>query len=365
MSLEDLFIRMSIDFGTFGSAFGWCVYLRDDDDPSARRIFTYDQWPGQPTASVKTRTALLLDRNGEVVAWGHEANRLWALHRHDRRDRGWQYGDKFKMSLAKLEDGPRSYRSMAIDRYEDVENLVTLFLRCIRERAVQEIEASGYRAEDVLYCITVPNIWTDRQKAVMRECALKAGFPAEDGRLILALEPEAAAQHARVAGVQVTRSDGTDGTDGGEGADRALLNTPGRRFVVADCGGGTIDNTSYFVEPTGHMVEVGGVSGEMCGGAFVNAAFEEQVLVPRLGGAALFSKLQNACPEGIEELLDAWERAKLNVTVGQDTPCICPSWPALHVGCPRGCDGRWPRYRTELTTRSWSHQMKSRTRSKQ
>ena len=315
MSLDELLLRVSIDFGTYASGFGWCIYL-GGDDPAVRRIVTFDQWPGQPVASVKTRTALLLDRFGEVIAWGYKATRLWSLHRYDRRDRGWQYKTNFKMSLAKDDSDPQRYRSVALDRHQDdVEELITKFLACIRERVLQEIETSGYDDADVLYCLTVPNIWTDRQKALMRQCALKAGFPSEDGRLILALEPEAAAQHARIAGVQVADRTGTD---------HAMLNTTGRRFVVADCGGGTVDLTSYVVETTGHMVEMGTVSGEMCGGAFVNAAFEQHVLVPRLGGPVQFTKLQDTCPEGIEELLDAWERAKLNVTVGHDSPLYLP-----------------------------------------
>jgi hypothetical protein len=310
MAIDDALLRAAFDIGTYASAMGWCVPVAEDEDPAGRVIATVAQWPGQSVASVKTRTALLLDRDGEVLAWGDDAVAQWARHRHDRRDRGWRLAELFKMRLGR-DDENISHRPLDTEPDDDPAELITKFLRCMLTRFLVEITKSGFGPDDVMYCLTVPNIWNDRQKAIMRRCARNAGLPVDDGRVILALEPEAAAQHARVAGVRVPGSVSTD---------RTILTCPGRRFVVADCGGGTVDLTSYLIDAHGHLLEAGGFSGDACGGSFVNDAFVTSVLVSRLGGIDRFRKLQEACPEGIDAIVGEWERAKLTVTAENDQP---------------------------------------------
>ncbi|CRK56805.1 heat shock 70kD protein 12B [Alloactinosynnema sp. L-07] len=318
-------VNASFDFGTHASGYGWCEH-NVDDEPTLRKIRTFDQWPKQPVPSVKTLTALLLDRDGEVIAWGHSAHQMWVEHRADRRDKGWRYFHGFKMSLARDDAEPGRYRSMALDdREDDPEELITKFLGCLFRHVLADLQASGYEETDTRWCITVPAIWNEHQKAIMRRCAQRAGFPHEDGRLILAYEPEAAAQHARVTNVMVTDADGQS---------REVFNVPGRRFIVCDCGGGTVDLTSYQIEPDRSMIEMGSVSGEARGAKYVNKAIEEQVLVPRLGGLALYAKLQEHCPEGIEDLLAAWERAKLNIGVDHNRPVYLPITMALAKKIP-------------------------------
>ncbi|WHT20183.1 hypothetical protein N8J89_03670 [Crossiella sp. CA-258035] len=310
---ETHLVNASLDFGTHATGYGWCEH--GVDDPALRKIRTFDQWPNQPVPSVKTLTALLLDRDGDVIAWGHDALRRWNEHRADRRDKGWRYHHGFKMHLAK--DAPRLRTSWAAydESEEPVENLITKFLRCMLRHVLADLAASGYQESDIRWCITVPAIWNDHQKVVMRKCAERAGFPTEDGRLILAYEPEAAAQHARVSNIMITDS---------LGGARDVLTAPGRRVVVADCGGGTADMTSFQVEPDGSLVEVGRVSGDARGSHYVNEALLKNVLVPRLGGEKLYKKLVEQCPEGVEDLLAAWERAKLNVVVDQARPVYLP-----------------------------------------
>src|SRR5262245_1147037 len=98
----------------------------------------------------------------------------------------------------------------------------------------------------------------------MRRAAQEAGFPADDDRLLLALEPEAAAHHARVSGVKVL-DDASDGCPD--------LMRPGIRFMVVDCGGGTVDITAYRNDDRGRMVEIGRVAGDKRGSHYLNQAF--------------------------------------------------------------------------------------------
>ncbi|OLZ42845.1 hypothetical protein BS329_41290 [Amycolatopsis coloradensis] len=260
-------------------------------------------------ASVKTRTALLLDRDGNVIAWGDDAVVRWRQHRKDRVRLGWRFEELFKMNLMDDTD-PHPLGALAPRSTSATEDLITKYLRCMLDRVLEEISEAGFTAEDALFCLTVPNIWNDGNKAIMRRCARNAGFPEDDDRLILALEPEAAAQHARVAGIRVP----------GRTNDRQLLITPGQRLIVADCGGGTIDRTSYRVCADGSLEETGTSSGHPGGGAYVDRAFVDTILIPRLGGADRFRKLQDTCPDGIDAVLDQWQSAKLHITADNDTP---------------------------------------------
>lgn len=244
------------------------------------------------------------------MEWGWEAHRTWRTRGAHLFRTGLRLKKHFKMSLARSTDEGALRRGIALDDAEDSpQRLIVAFLRKIYERALAELAKHGYDASEIRWCLTVPAIWDDYQKRVMRTAAHEAGMPTEEGRLILALEPEAAAHHARVCGVRSSASD-----------DDGRLTAPGARYMVVDCGGGTVDITGYRNDEAGLMIEIGRVYGDLCGSAYLNKAFEEIVLTKRLGGVEEMDRLQVECPTALEELLDAWERAKLHATVDVDQP---------------------------------------------
>jgi hypothetical protein len=301
---------VNIDFGTHGVGFAWTFLSTAHDNPAQRKIFTSDEWPGQPTPYPKTLSCLILDRDGEVVEWGWEAHRVWRTRGTRLHRSGHRLKKHFKMSLARSAGEASGRKGIALDDAEDSpQRLIIALLSKVRERALEELGKSGYQADEIRWCLTVPAIWDDYQKHVMRQAAHEAGLPAEEGRLILALEPEAAAHYARVAGVSSSASD-----------DDGSLTTPGARYMVVDCGGGTVDITAYRNDDNGMMVEIGRVYGGSCGSAYLNKAFEETVLIKRLGGVEEMDRLQQECPVALEELLDAWERAKLHARVDSTEP---------------------------------------------
>jgi actin-like ATPase involved in cell morphogenesis len=107
--------------------------------------------------------------------------------------------------------------------------------------------------------ITSIKIWSDAAKASTLQAAVLAGIP-ENG-ITLVSEPEAAALSA---------------------LKDVLLKTckAGDGFVVADCGGGTVDLISYEVISVKPYLEVGervSGTGGMCGSSFLNRNFEKLV----------------------------------------------------------------------------------------
>ncbi|MCJ0869166.1 Hsp70 family protein [Streptomyces sp. AP-93] len=324
----------AIDFGTHGTGFAWCVVEEGNADPRTRQVNYCNQWDAQPVACAKNLSALLLDHQGDVLSWGFEARRNWITGRATAQHEGATYHAGFKMRLVPAGSGPKGDEGEGTAEEEDdsvalrakevrripnggfagdsvTPGLVTAYLRKIYRRALAQITASGYDEDDIRWCLTVPAIWSDYQKMVMRDAAKNAGMPTEDGRLLLALEPEAAAHHARVCGVQVASPDGETPTD---------LMTPGARFMVVDCGGGTVDITAYENDPSGRMIEIGRATGGKLGSDYLNRTFEEQLLVSRFGKSEILEDLRRHIPDALMDLTDAWERAKLHIRVDQSEP---------------------------------------------
>ena len=104
-----------------------------------------------------------------------------------------------------------------------VVDLIADFLRELKEAALARVRAAAEVEErEVLWCLTIPAIWRDAEKTAMRRAAERAGLvdgrSAGDDRLLLVLEPEAAAMHCQKK--------------------ELFRRESGTRFMVVDCGGG-------------------------------------------------------------------------------------------------------------------------------
>jgi hypothetical protein len=127
---------------------------------------------------------------------------------------------------------------------------------------------------DVQWVLTVPAIWNDFGKAFMRKAAFKAGLIEEEqsDNLLLVLEPEGASLAVHVGAAQ-----------------HGLLGA-GSRFMVLDCGGGTVDITVHqvlTVQPL-TMKAVAAPTGGDWGGDYVNMEFKK--FLAELLGPDLFKE---------------------------------------------------------------------------
>ncbi|WP_447035800.1 hypothetical protein [Streptomyces sp. DSM 118878] len=343
---------IGIDYGT--TSLGFCGLAVDqaNDDPRQRRFDFCDQWPGQPVPSLKNLSALLVSVEGEVLSWGHAA-RHRALNQAGGPDAPRYYAG-FKMQLmdqpveqgtaeehtgvqqvVRAEEGGEEARNAGLSVLErplpwaerspqqQAELLTVELLKRVREKALAQIATSGYLEEDVRYGLTVPAIFRDSENQRVRRLAVKAGFPAEDGRLVLAREPEAAVHSARLHSVRV---------HGEEDLPAGSLTDPGRRIVVLDGGGGTVDFAAYKNDAEGHLVEIGLVNGARLGSNELNARFEDRLLVDRFGKPELIEHLKQEVPEAMLEMAEAWERGKLSFGPDTETP--------IKVGLPTAVNRR-------------------------
>ncbi|SAM03639.1 hypothetical protein [Absidia glauca] len=108
------------------------------------------------------------------------------------------------------------------------------------------------------YCLTVPAMWSDRAKQMMREASILAGIIDKDDhhdRLMLISEPEAAAIYCEKACDQFSMEDGDE-------------------FMICDAGGGTLDLIVFNVKMDANgnrkFQESAKGMGKSCGSVFID-----------------------------------------------------------------------------------------------
>jgi molecular chaperone DnaK (HSP70) len=188
-------LHVSIDFGTTTSGF---AYAADNGSTGSVVVRDFSAYPDQLVPYPKTKTALLY-KNGqpEPVAWGWTAHKQYlALGAAERSS--YTYIEQFKLAL------DRRSRCQLPDGFT-AERVVGDYLRLLKRYAVerlQEAYGAGTHEDLVQWCVTVPAMWSEEQKAVMRRAALAAGVIRElhSDALMIILEPEAAGLHAHLSG---------------------------------------------------------------------------------------------------------------------------------------------------------------------
>lgn len=217
---------VGIDFGTTFSGAGY-VFINNADVDNINDI---RQWPKNSGSKyLKVPTVIRYDNNNpDVYKCGAEALNL-------RPAAGRNYGPVIR--LFKLLLDPYSANVPRLPEGLDLVKVISDYLRDLHANIIKEMmSALGDKKKiaTIRYCLTVPAIWDDEAKTIMREAAIQAGIISQDDhpdRLLLIGEPEAAALYAEKmrGGIQIN-------------SDETIL--------ICDAGGGTIDITTYqkFIE---------------------------------------------------------------------------------------------------------------------
>lgn len=316
----------AIDFGTHGTGFAWVPVSKENAKPQERRISFYDSWAEQKVSYPKNRTAVLLDQDGKLLAWGYRAiSQMDAIP----KDAGCRLQVGFKMLLRDIEAvaatgataaGGQAGVVLATDP-ADAYRLTVLCLQQVVTVARDKIAESGYEESDIRWCLTVPAMWNPYTRDLMHKAAVEAGLPDDPDRLLLAQEPAAAALHCAAK-------------------DETLLGTPGTRFMVVDAGGGTVDIASYQVAPDGRLNPLATARSAATGSEFINRAFLDRVLAAEFG-SAIIGRLLNERRSAVADTIDAWERAKRTFSPTHPDLVIPLSAPFYAALIAEHASGRW------------------------
>ncbi|MCL2935140.1 MAG: HSP70 family protein [Trichodesmium sp. MAG_R02] len=285
-------VVVAIDFGTSRSGF---AYKFKESDVSVFR----DLWPDNPMSYPKTATYLLLSSTGEVEAWGYTAMKKLAQFRAQGTAKDYYFARNFKMELhsgKKDESGPYVINENNGEKIYVID-LIAKYIRLIKDEALKEIKNSTsgeLKDQEIRWCLSIPAIWKNEDKDLMRRAARKAGLITssddEAERLFLVLEPEAAAIFCQEE-------------------DKNAL-TPGNKIMIIDCGGGTVDITVHKLVKDGGLDEVAPGTGGPFGSIYVDKSFQEY-LTEKLS-AEMVKLFHDQEPVHYLKMMEDWERIKCN-----------------------------------------------------
>ncbi|XP_060577016.1 heat shock 70 kDa protein 12A-like [Ruditapes philippinarum] len=265
-AVQDRLQVAAIDFGTTYSGYAFSFLGDFKEDPL--KIITNNWLVSSSSAvSLKTPSCILFDPEGNFHSFGFEAEDKYADLAADENHFKWFYFKRFKMLLyeqkkltrdIKLKDDKGLTLSAMKVFSEGIRYLKDHLIMTSEEKGV------GLRFEEVHWVLTVPAIWNDSAKQFMREAAIEAGIDTK--HLSLALEPEAASLFCKYLPVEKV--------EGNDGESRISSFAPGKKYLVLDAGGGTVDITVHETQPDGTIRELYKANGGPWGGTKIDEAFQ-------------------------------------------------------------------------------------------
>ncbi|XP_008305028.1 heat shock 70 kDa protein 12A isoform X2 [Stegastes partitus] len=334
-------VVVAIDFGTTSSGYAYAF----TKEPEC--IHTMRRWEGGDpgVSNQKTPTTILLTPDRKFHSFGYAARDFY----HDldpSESKHWLYLEKFKMKL-------HTTANLSIDtdlhaangRRVKALDIFAYALAFFKEQALKELSdqtGGEFDNNDVRWVITVPAIWKMPAKQFMREAAYKSGLVSRENpeQLIIALEPEAASIYCRKLrlhqmldlGTQTTQNGFSPTDNVGSGMSQAKEHVrrnrqsrtflvenvigelwseleEGDRYVVVDCGGGTVDLTVHQIRlPEGHLKELYKASGGPYGSIGIDYEFEK--LLCRIFGQDFVDQFKIKRPAAWVDLMIAFESRK-------------------------------------------------------
>ncbi|KAF8978269.1 hypothetical protein BGZ46_006651 [Entomortierella lignicola] len=250
---EDFPIVVAIDFGT---TFSGCAFAYAPDDKEPRTITA---WPKQNIQYAKTPTLNLYQEvNGKhkMVEWGWKSKLRMESPSATKYIQFYQYKPYLDENITLAPWENNSTVSHGISVQTAISDYLNAFHEYVAEKILEQFGPS-YSRKSFRYCLTVPAMWSDKAKDVMRRAAIRANIITEDDhpdRLMLVSEPEAAALYCERACKQYDLDHGD-------------------RFMICDAGGGTVDLIVYEIASTSlgrRLSEVTKGHGASCGSMFID-----------------------------------------------------------------------------------------------
>ncbi|KAI1307667.1 hypothetical protein EDD11_004448 [Mortierella claussenii] len=244
-------LLVAIDFGTTFSGVAYAFKTNGE-------VLEMTTWPHQANLYGKVPTVSAYSKeNDKIHSWGYAAKAAMLTP----NSRNLDLLQKFKLFL----DNDLAPYLPPLPRTITPQAAISDYLRAMHTHAINEItknSAGGvvFDQSHIQYCLTVPAMWTDAAKGVMRQTAIQAGLiqPHDPPhRLLLVSEPEAAAMYCEKKCEQFNLRHGD-------------------RFMICDAGGGTVDLIVFQVDyssGTRALTEVTRGSGASCGSGFLDENF--------------------------------------------------------------------------------------------
>jgi molecular chaperone DnaK (HSP70) len=238
--MKQYMVYVAIDFGTSRTG----VSFRFKSSDQSNIIVWESEFKDN-----KTSTSVLFDRSGNCIAFGDEARTTYSNLDEDELEQ-YSLFERFKMEINNISDVRKTIVSLNGKAMELI-SVVRGALACIKKKVLKHLTENAigcFRDDEIKWSLTVPAIWDERAKQFMISAA-KQVFGVQPA---IVLEPEAASVISR----NYIKEHHKD-----------LESITGYRYMVLDCGGGTIDITIHEIEEDGTLKslhEATGGAWEVC-----------------------------------------------------------------------------------------------------
>ncbi|XP_029936731.1 heat shock 70 kDa protein 12A-like [Myripristis murdjan] len=303
---------ISIDFGTAYSGYAYSLTPRQaETDPIVK---PWGKEHGFETP--KTPTCILFNEDEEFFKFGYDAKMAYTKMSNQEAKKYYLF-ENFKMSLY----GKKLNRNLTIEatngKSMSAMKVITETLRYLKEHALNTVNDNTARAKfiasDFTWVLTLPAIWDASSKQFMAEAATEAGIVTERtvDKLVIALEPEAASLWCKKLP--------SDGFVTETSVKEKLEQAPGTRYIVADCGGGTIDITVHKVLDGGALKELYKASGNGLGGQLVDQKFKN--FLKEIFSHKLWDEYERTYPAELQKMMYGFAVVKC---ADEDVEISCP-----------------------------------------
>ncbi|KAN0033496.1 hypothetical protein ACTA71_007183 [Dictyostelium dimigraforme] len=293
-------VVIAIDFGV--SCSGFAFVLSHD---SSETIFVQEKWGGGCTSS-KTLTQIVLNEKKKKVAFGYDARDYFS--KYDEGTEKHSLYSFYKMRLFDPKTRGQPIKSDCKKFSATIHELITETLRFLKDSAMEKINgmsSTKVHQGDIQWVITIPAIWDDSSKQVMRTCANDAGLCSKDDKLSLmfSFEPEAGALDCIFE------------------SSNGYSVLVGQKFMVIDNGGGTSDIIAYEQLDGGKLKTISRPFGGDFGSNRVNKNF--RLFLKELLGKEVFKKRKNS--PHFQDIFDKFELLKKTYTNDLNIFCLAVS----------------------------------------
>lgn len=306
---------IAIDFGTYAS--GYALQWRSDFENDRLKIHCNTKWTSGGFCTYKTPTSLLLKPDKSFAEFGYQAEKrfgeLGFEEDGEKQDpRKWYMFRHFKMMLYNRESiDEKSHIEAAYGQHLPALEVFSKSIKYLKDHAISHLIQSGlpYPEAETKWVITVPALWDDPAKTVMRKAAEKAGITSKN--LVIALEPECAAIYCSQIPPDQLEIQGDEGK-------LKYVAAPGSTIMVVDMGGGTVDATTIQVNANtdqhksiSTMSQVHRSGGGLWGGMNVDQKFMQ--LLKGIVGEEVMQQFSQECPLDEYDLRMDFESRKREV----------------------------------------------------
>uniref|UniRef100_A0A8C5EFS2 Heat shock protein 12A n=1 Tax=Gouania willdenowi TaxID=441366 RepID=A0A8C5EFS2_GOUWI len=310
-STPSFVVVVAIDFGTTSSGYAYAF----TKEPEC--IHTMRRWEGGDpgVSNQKTPTTILLTPDRKFHSFGYAARDFY----HDldpSESKHWLYLEKFKMKLhtTAVQLVIQTNPNQSDEKAKGV---------CSTLQELSDQTGGDFDNNDVRWVITVPAIWKMPAKQFMREAAYKVRWSSSYVPYICGYACTVCVYHSTTSSqtkehVRRNRQSRTFLVENVVGELWSELEE-GDRYVVVDCGGGTVDLTVHQIRlPEGHLKELYKASGGPYGSIGIDYEFEK--LLCRIFGQDFIDQFKIKRPAAWVDLMIAFESRKRAAAPDRSNP---------------------------------------------